>query len=351
MKWKQRRAWPSLHSSLRMLAHFQMGVGKNVVYDEREVHIDGHHYPYLVFHPPKKIKLRGTIAVIHGMAPQGMRDERLIHLGRGLAYAGYRTITPQIEGIRRLEIASEQIDEVAQLLQWIAGQDDLMVGPRLGALAPSFSAAILLAAASRDDVRPHMASLCCLGGFANVETILEYLFLEPDVDEYGRMIILKNFIHGSIGEAPELVDILEYALHASYENRPFSEVEAYLEEHPEEVARLFQKLLTDRAERAYHLERMKAYHEDTFQHFHIDRYVEDLEAPVFLLHGAGDRVIPPTESVILYRAMTERGLPARMCLTPFISHGDHTLSFRMVNDLIDIIRGFTFFFRMIPRPR
>ena len=46
------------------------------------------------------------------------------------------------------------------------------------------------------------------------------------------------------------------------------------------------------------------------------------QAPVFLLHGAGDNVIPPAETVALARTLTERGADARALVTPLITHAE-----------------------------
>jgi fermentation-respiration switch protein FrsA (DUF1100 family) len=45
-------------------------------------------------------------------------------------------------------------------------------------------------------------------------------------------------------------------------------------------------------------------------------------APVYLLHGAGDNVIPAAESVALAGTLAERGVRARVLVTPLITHAE-----------------------------
>ena len=45
-------------------------------------------------------------------------------------------------------------------------------------------------------------------------------------------------------------------------------------------------------------------------------------APVFLLHGTGDNVIPAAESVALARTLTERGGEVHALVTPLITHAE-----------------------------
>jgi predicted esterase len=45
-------------------------------------------------------------------------------------------------------------------------------------------------------------------------------------------------------------------------------------------------------------------------------------APVYLLHGAGDNVIPAGETVALARTLIERGADAHALVTPLITHAE-----------------------------
>jgi hypothetical protein len=45
-------------------------------------------------------------------------------------------------------------------------------------------------------------------------------------------------------------------------------------------------------------------------------------APVFLLHGTGDNVIPAAETLALARTLTERCADARALVTPLITHAE-----------------------------
>jgi dipeptidyl aminopeptidase/acylaminoacyl peptidase len=59
-------------------------------------------------------------------------------------------------------------------------------------------------------------------------------------------------------------------------------------------------------------------------------------APVFLLHGTDDNVIPAVESRLLAEALRARGTPVRLLLTPLITHAevDREPRFAEVRDLL-----------------
>jgi predicted esterase len=45
-------------------------------------------------------------------------------------------------------------------------------------------------------------------------------------------------------------------------------------------------------------------------------------APVYLLHGADDNVVPAIESTLLGRALQSRGVRVHVLLTPLITHAE-----------------------------
>jgi dipeptidyl aminopeptidase/acylaminoacyl peptidase len=45
-------------------------------------------------------------------------------------------------------------------------------------------------------------------------------------------------------------------------------------------------------------------------------------APVFLLHGTDDNVVPAIESTLLARDLRDRGVPVHVLLTPLITHAE-----------------------------
>jgi dipeptidyl aminopeptidase/acylaminoacyl peptidase len=53
-----------------------------------------------------------------------------------------------------------------------------------------------------------------------------------------------------------------------------------------------------------------------------------MKAPLTLIHGSGDNVIPPSESLNLHYRMRELGKKSRLVVTPLISHGDILYPFR-----------------------
>ena len=73
--------------------------------------------------------------------------------------------------------------------------------------------------------------------------------------------------------------------------------------------------------------------------------IDSLRAAVALVHGADDRVIPPSESVMLHRRLRECKKKSRLSLTPAISHGDTALTASMIPGLFDLTGTFAFFFK------
>jgi predicted esterase len=68
-----------------------------------------------------------------------------------------------------------------------------------------------------------------------------------------------------------------------------------------------------------------------------DRATTAPAAPIYLLHGREDTVIPAVESVMLGEYLRARRTPVRLLLTPLITHAevDHAAA---ASDVWDLVR-------------
>jgi pimeloyl-ACP methyl ester carboxylesterase len=69
------------------------------------------------------------------------------------------------------------------------------------------------------------------------------------------------------------------------------------------------------------------------------------DTPVFLIHGRNDRLIPSGESKRLARRLADQEIPAYLCITRFLSHGDSVIRLGQWQELVRLLRGFAWFFQ------
>lgn len=307
------------------------------------------------------IKPKGCIAVFHGMSPFGKDDSRIVTLCQSLCHVGFRVVSPDVQSIKTLKIDPRQIDLVADILSALVDQSHLCSSGRLSVLAPSFSGAMCLAAAADERVKDRIISVCAIGAFTEVDSVMNYLLTDTDADPYGRYIVLKKIIPMVMeAKVNENCLALQQALDAAIQDNINETTLLDIENKPEpgsnitlgqcidqlsqSEASLVHRVLSDSQYRELLFSKAKTPLSEELEALDIVSRLDDLSAKVFLLHGAADNVIPCGQSELLYRKLREMKKDVDLVVTPFISHGDTCFSLRQVFDVWRIVKGFSFFF-------
>lgn len=301
---------------------------------------------------PAGARSHGTIIVIHGMTVTGNRDPRIINLGRALAEAGYTAVAPLIPGIQDQQIRPAVYEDVGLAIQRVSDDADLCPSGKLGLLGPSFSGSAGLIASARPENIDRVSSICTIGPYATIPSAFDFFFKAEQPDEYGKTIVLWNFVEYGIGKNKAVLRALKLAtLDNGHRRKPEEcELPAYLETMKPKDRELFERLRHDRDFRLELWEQQIINHPalvDMQQYIECAGNLREGMAPVVLIHGREDDVIPPSESGLLYARLDELGVPARLCITDLISHGDHGLTLAMIPQSIELAQAFAAFFKHV----
>lgn len=295
----------------------------------------------------------GTLVVIHGMSPKGKRDPRVVQLCYALSKVGFRVISPEIESISQLSICPSQIQSIADVMQVIASDQSIAPSGKIGVLAPSFSGAMCLSAASLPELKPHISAVCAIGTFTEVESVISYLLNDASADPYGRFIVLKKIVP-LVCEAENhalLLGALDAAIRDNLNelafNDPDNEYHRYFDEASYEGQQHIHRLFNDLTYRDQLLSEGKVKLAEEIKALDIVQHIHGLTANVFLLHGASDIVIPCNQSEKLYRELKGLNKQSNLVVTPFISHGDTRFHFHQIRDVAKIIQGFAGYFKSV----
>ncbi|MCU0845915.1 MAG: alpha/beta hydrolase [Spirochaetes bacterium] len=320
--------------------------------DEADVELDagGDRLPAIVYRraETKTCRTIGTILAVSGMSVHGYRDIRFATICRAMAACGFIVVSPSYRDIGEFEINGRTVGSIASTIRTIAGDPGLCPRGMVSLFSPSFSAAMCIIAASRPGTADIVGSICSVGTFGSVETAVEFLLERQDNDEYGRMIVLKNFLRLSIGANGSLEKAFEICYRDNGFHREHPELPAYLENLPAEERDVFQRLRNEPSFRLYHWKRIldrSGEMRELIAELSVVRKLDGLRAPVSLIHGADDNVIPPSESAMIHRELRRLNVPTILELTPLISHGDASLSLAMLPAIIRLTLAFAFFFR------
>lgn len=288
-----------------------------------------------------------TALLVSGLHPSGIDEPRLMRLARNLAEDGVLVATPDIPELSRFEITPAITDDIEQTALWLATKSGLAPDGRIGMMGISFSGGLSTIAAGRPSLKDHVAYVFSFGGHDDLPRVLRYLctgqepyppqqvnggqvFQHPPHD-YGVAVILLGVAERIVPPAqvePLRAAVRRYLWASALDGgvdkskaaAEFDAVRAMIKTLPEPSATLL-KHVVDRD--VVHLgPRLLPY---------IGFYGGDAalsvskspkpSAPVFLLHGTDDNVIPPVESEYLAADLRGRA-PVRMLLSGLISHAE-----------------------------
>ena len=201
----------NFYNALRFIICCQFPDHKNIDVSNIVLPIGDDFLNAVVYQKPENYP-RGTILAIHGMSVTGNRDPRLVNVCKALAACGYMVISPLYPDIQEFLIKEKTVYTIAKTIENITRNPALCPIGKISIFSASFSAGMSIIAATQPETRELVKAICAIGTYSNVETSVEFLLRRQDNDEYGRLIVLRNFIHYSIGPSADLSEALRVAI-------------------------------------------------------------------------------------------------------------------------------------------
>ena len=296
---------------------------------------------------------RRVALLTSGLHPSGIDEPRLVRLARQVAASGVAVVTPDIPELSRFEITPAITDAIEEAGRWLAIDSGLAPDHRVGLMGVSFSGGLSIVAAARPSIADRVAYVFALGGHDDLPRVLRYLCtgreprpapkvrLAVDTGENDTFVLPPH----DYGVAVILLSIADRVVPAAQAERLRAGVRRYLWASALDGG-------VDKARAPAEFEAVRAYDRTlpepsaTLLRYVIERDVVHLgarllpllgsqgaapslsvskspkpSAPVFLLHGLEDNVVPAVESE--YLAEDLRGhAPVRLLLSGLISHAE-----------------------------
>jgi dienelactone hydrolase len=281
---------------------------------------------------------RRAFLLVPGVHASGVDEPRLIGFARDLASMGHPVVTVGPPDLARYTISPAVTDAIEDAAAWLARQPELAPDGRIGMMGISFAGGLSIVAAGRPALRNHVAAVLSLGGHGELSRTLRYLCTGIQADgavrpphDYGVVIILLGVADRVVpgDQVPQLREALLTFLEASrldLFDKAQSAAEAQraraLAGALPEPARTLMNYVNERD--VGHLGPILLPHVTAIGGPAALSPAESPTpvAPVYLLHGSSDNVIPAAETVALARTLTERGADARALVTPLITHAE-----------------------------
>lgn len=316
-----------------------------------------------------------TVLLVPGVHMDGIDETRLVGMAEDLAETGYAVITVAPPDLRRFQITPANTDVIEDAAGWISTQPALAPDGRVGMVGISFSGGLSIVAAGRDALRDKVAFVMSFGGHGDLARVMRYLTSgntpAPPADitargavvgangmhlmpphDYGVTVVLLTFADRVV--PPEQVEplrqaILVYLTASSLTLVDMTKANAAFAQAREigaalpEPARTFMTWVNDRAvgelgPRLFPV--VDALGTEPTVRAMSPEQVPPPSAPVFLLHGSEDTVIPPVETLFLATHLRDRTRVTGL-LSGLITHAevDKSAAIADVWDLTRFWRG------------
>jgi dienelactone hydrolase len=278
-----------------------------------------------------------AVLLTGGVHAKGIDEPRLMKLARDLAVAGTPVVTAEIDDLLHYRITPKLTDSIEDAILWVAADPALAPDGRLGVFGVSFAGGLSIVAAGRPRVAPHVAYVVSFGGHGSLPDVVRFLCtgVQPDgtkraPHEYSLVVTLMNTAEEMVPAdqvAPLRAAIMSNmkAQHLAMVDQKaaaaeFTRTQTLTAALPE-PARTLMSLANER--KVAELGPMLLPHTGGFTGDPALSPANHptVTAPVFLLHGADDNVVPAIESRRLATAL-EGTAPVHLLVTSLITHAE-----------------------------
>jgi pimeloyl-ACP methyl ester carboxylesterase len=267
------------------------------------------------------------LVVSHGVHHRGIDERRLVPFSRALARAGLVVLTPELDDLTDYRITLRGLEVVTDSASWLSSQRELVSSPRVGLLGFSFAGGLSLIAAAEPELEGRLAHVTSVGGHHDLSRVLRFLLSDrietpsgqraSKAHEYGLIVLLYQNLEAFVDE-PDLPLMREAVRAWLQEDRPRAIALASRRALPESEA-LFSRIESGRLrELAPALERQLDAHAADLDALSPALRLSRITAPVYLLHGTADSVIPPSETEWAARELEGRDHAA--LVSPLLEH-------------------------------
>lgn len=280
-----------------------------------------------------------AILLVPGVHASGIDEPRLVAFAREIAAAGHPVVTAELPDLVDYRITPRSTDMIEDAARWVQETWRGRVPRRehaVGVMGISFAGGLALVAASR--LGNDAAWALSFGGHGDLPRTLRYLCTGTLPDgrtrpphDYGVVIILLGVAERLVPPAQvaplrDGIRIFLGASHLDMVDKPRAAAEFVRAREAaaalDEPARTLLQWVNDRD--VVRLGTALLPHVEAMGHdpaLSPERNPPPA-APVYLLHGADDNVVPAAESERLAAYLRERGATVEQLATPLITHAE-----------------------------
>jgi pimeloyl-ACP methyl ester carboxylesterase len=264
---------------------------------------------------PNDVSNPAGMVLLHGIHRLGIEEPRLIGFSRALAASGIVVMTPELRDLADYRVTRRTVDQIGIAAVVLSTH---LKQARVGVMGLSFAGGLALLAACKPDYADKMGFVVAIGSHDDLGRVSRFFATntieKPDgttapipAHEYGALVLAYSHLDGFFSTVDE--PAARVALRLWLWERGDEGLKAAQQLSPEGQAE-FDRLLHHRDQiRQQLLQEIEA-HKDEMAAVSPHGQLQNLKVPALLLHGAGDTVIPASETLWLQQDVPHDELKA-----------------------------------------
>jgi pimeloyl-ACP methyl ester carboxylesterase len=274
---------------------------------------------------PKGVADPPGLVIVHGVHRLGVDEPRMAKFARAMASSGVVVLTPELKELADYRIDPRSIETIGRAAGDLAAR---VHRAGVGVLGFSFAGGLSLLAAADPRYAPSISFVAAVGAHDDVSRVSHFFATNEIADPDGHTIHLAAHEYGLLvlvyAHAEEFFSPQDHAGARDalgqwlWEDRDAARVgaKALSEAGQAKLALLF---ASRSAEIRPEILAVLGRHEGEMAAVSPHDHLGGMHVPVYLLHGAGDTVIPPSETSWLARDVPPAFLRNAL-ISPAISH-------------------------------
>jgi dienelactone hydrolase len=269
-----------------------------------------------------------AIIVLHGVHHLGIDEPRLIAFASAMSSCGLRVLTPELPDIKDYHVGANSIATIGDSAKWMAERSNKKPA---GVMGLSFSGGLALLAASDPQWHNSIKFVVAIGSQDEMARVATFYRTGEDPlpngaserlapHEYGALVLeyehLEDFIPP---DHPENLAPIRAVLRAHLYEDSATEKSSLAALTPAQVALARQLLDTTSPFTRAQLAHAETLHIEDMAGVSPHGHLKQLTTPVYLLHGAGDNIIPSAETEWMAAELPAESLRAEL-ISPVLSH-------------------------------
>jgi pimeloyl-ACP methyl ester carboxylesterase len=272
---------------------------------------------------PRGVADAPGVVIVHGVHRLGIEEPRLMRFSRAVAASGVAVLTPQIAEIADYHIDAASIETIGSAARALRAR---LGGRKVGVMGMSFAGGLALLAAADRRFAGDFGAVVAIGAHHDLGRVLRF-FATNEVElpggergalsahPYGAQVLLYSHMDLIVpaADAPAARDAMRLWLWEQPEA-----ARARAKDMSESARTRVEELFEGKGDLAGLVARIPR---DAASVAAVSPagHLSTLEAPVFLLHGAADNVIPASETAWL-AAEVPPSLLRSVVVTPAVKH-------------------------------